>query len=98
MQVINHAARTWGIECLRYEIKDIVPPPGIVEAMELQAEAERRKRAQVLESEGVRQAQINESEARRVRTASPVTCCAHWEDAEKWGLLLADADMSHGED
>lgn len=66
-QVINGAAKTWGLECLRYEIKDIVPPPAIVKAMELQAEAERRKRAQVLESEGVRQATINESEAQRVR-------------------------------
>jgi C-terminal region of band_7 len=65
-QVINNAAKTWGLECLRYEIRDILPPPGIVRAMELQAEAERRKRAQVLESEGVRQATINESEARRV--------------------------------
>lgn len=53
-------------EALRYEIKDILPPPGIVRAMELQAEAERRKRAQVLESEGVKQATINESEAQRV--------------------------------
>jgi SPFH domain / Band 7 family len=70
VQVINGAAKTWGLECLRYEIRDIVPPPGIVRAMELQAEAERRKRAQVLESEGVRQATINESEARRVRIAS----------------------------
>ena len=68
--MINGAAKTWGLECLRYEIRDIVPPPGIVRAMELQAEAERRKRAQVLESEGVRQATINESEARRVRIAS----------------------------
>jgi hypothetical protein len=67
LQVINSAAKSWGLECLRYEIRDIVPPPGIVRAMELQAEAERRKRAQVLESEGVRQATINESEARRVR-------------------------------
>eukprot|EP00892_Ulva_mutabilis_P009069 jgi/Ulvmu1/6534/UM003_0168.1 len=65
VQVINGAAKTWGLECLRYEIKDILPPPGIVKAMELQAEAERRKRAQVLESEGVRQATINESEAKR---------------------------------
>lgn len=68
LQVINGAAKTWGLECLRYEIKDIVPPDGIVKAMELQAEAERRKRAQVLESEGVRQATINESEAQRVRS------------------------------
>jgi regulator of protease activity HflC (stomatin/prohibitin superfamily) len=66
-QVINSASKSWGLECLRYEIKDILPPPGIVRAMELQAEAERRKRAQVLESEGVRQATINESEAKRVR-------------------------------
>lgn len=78
-QVINGAAKTWGLECLRYEIKDILPPPGIVKAMELQAEAERRKRAQVLESEGVRQATINESEAKRVRSRPVCTCtlCAY---------------------
>jgi regulator of protease activity HflC (stomatin/prohibitin superfamily) len=70
LQVINGAAKTWGLECLRYEIKDILPPPAIVKAMELQAEAERRKRAQVLESEGIRQATINESEAQRVRFQS----------------------------
>jgi regulator of protease activity HflC (stomatin/prohibitin superfamily) len=34
--------------------------------MELQAEAERQKRANVLESEGIRQAKINASEAERV--------------------------------
>lgn len=79
--MINGAAKTWGLECLRYEIKDIVPPPAIVKAMELQAEAERRKRAQVLESEGVRQATINESEAQRVRPTCRIGfrinfCCA----------------------
>jgi regulator of protease activity HflC (stomatin/prohibitin superfamily) len=75
-QVINGAAKSWGLECLRYEIKDIVPPPAIVKAMELQAEAERRKRAQVLESEGVRQATINESEAQRVRPLARPRCLA----------------------
>jgi regulator of protease activity HflC (stomatin/prohibitin superfamily) len=40
-----------------------MPPRGIVQAMELQAEAERRKRAAVLESEGQRQAKINVAEA-----------------------------------
>ena len=48
---INDAATAWGLECLRYEIRDILPPPGIKQAMEMQAEAERRKRATVLESE-----------------------------------------------
>ena len=32
--------------------EDITPPPGVQQAMEMQAEAERRKRAQILESEG----------------------------------------------
>lgn len=44
-----------------------MPPPGLLDAMELQAEAERRNRAGVLRSEGLRQAKINESEPRRVR-------------------------------
>ncbi|KAB5531489.1 hypothetical protein DKX38_018159 [Salix brachista] len=39
--------------------RDISPPRGVKQAMEMQAEAERRKRAQILESEGVRQANIN---------------------------------------
>ena len=51
---INDAARSWGIECLRYEIRDINPPASLTQAMSLQAEAERRKRADILESEGRR--------------------------------------------
>lgn len=37
----------WGLEVLRYEIRDITPPSSVRHAMDLQAEAERRKRAQV---------------------------------------------------
>ncbi|CAL9085505.1 unnamed protein product [Musa textilis] len=59
VRAINEAASDWGLKCLRYEIRDISPPPGVKAAMEMQAEAERRKRAQVLESEGERQAKIN---------------------------------------
>ena len=47
---------------MRYEIRDISPPAGVRVAMELQAEAERRKRAQILESEGARQSKINVAE------------------------------------
>ncbi|KAE8794693.1 Stomatin-like protein 2 [Hordeum vulgare] len=49
---INEAAETWGLKCLRYEIRDIIPPDGVKKAMEMQAVAERKKHAQVLESEG----------------------------------------------
>jgi regulator of protease activity HflC (stomatin/prohibitin superfamily) len=36
---INGAAEAWGLTCLRYEIKDITPPRGIINAMELQVKA-----------------------------------------------------------
>lgn len=62
---INEASLSWGIRCMRYEIKDIKMPDEIRKAMELQMTAERQKRARILESEGVRQAQINESEGER---------------------------------
>lgn len=62
---INDAAGPWGIQVLRYEIKDIVPPQSVMEAMEAQMKAERVKRAQILESEGDRQAAINRAEGHK---------------------------------
>ncbi|KAJ4875647.1 SPFH/Band 7/PHB domain-containing membrane-associated protein family [Raphanus sativus] len=65
VEAINVAAKDWGLECLRYEIRDIMPPNGVRVAMEMQAEAERRKRAQILESEGERQAHINIADGKK---------------------------------
>ncbi|CAL5405507.1 unnamed protein product [Camellia sinensis] len=65
VMAINEAAKDWGLKCLRYEIRDISPPRGVRAAMEMQAEAERKKRAQVLESEGERQANINIADGRK---------------------------------
>ncbi|GMN44267.1 hypothetical protein TIFTF001_013460 [Ficus carica] len=65
VESINKAAKEWGLECLRYEIRDISPPRGVRAAMEMQAEAERKKRAQVLESEGERQSNINIADGRK---------------------------------
>jgi regulator of protease activity HflC (stomatin/prohibitin superfamily) len=62
---INEAAQHWGVQCKRYEIKDIVPPQSVLISMEQQVTAERQKRAEILESEGKRQAQINIAEAEK---------------------------------
>ncbi|WYZ41169.1 hypothetical protein EsH8_V_000064 [Colletotrichum jinshuiense] len=62
---INEAAQAWGVTCLRYEIRDIHAPVGVVEAMHRQVTAERSKRAEILESEGQRQSAINIAEGRK---------------------------------
>jgi len=59
---LNIASEKWGIDCMRYEIKDIKPPEEIKRSMELQAESERVKRSKILNSEGERQSKINIAE------------------------------------
>jgi regulator of protease activity HflC (stomatin/prohibitin superfamily) len=62
---INQAAEPWGVQVLRYEIKDIEPPRSVLDAMERQMKAEREKRAAILESEGRRQSAINVAEGEK---------------------------------
>jgi regulator of protease activity HflC (stomatin/prohibitin superfamily) len=62
---VDEAAQNWGIKVLRYEIKDIVPPHSVMEAMEKQMKAEREKRASIATSEGDRQSMINRAEGQR---------------------------------
>jgi regulator of protease activity HflC (stomatin/prohibitin superfamily) len=62
---LNLASQTWGIQCMRYEIKNITPPNTVLKAMELQVAAERQKRAEILQSEGQRQSKINMAEGQK---------------------------------
>ncbi|VDK17316.1 unnamed protein product [Anisakis simplex] len=65
VEAINKAAEPWGLQCMRYEIRDMTMPVKIQEAMQMQVEAERRKRAAILESEGRRDAAINVAEGEK---------------------------------
>ncbi|RVT87720.1 SPFH domain-containing protein [Inhella crocodyli] len=59
VQALDEAALNWGVKVLRYEIKDLTPPPAILHSMQAQITAEREKRALIAASEGRRQEQIN---------------------------------------
>jgi regulator of protease activity HflC (stomatin/prohibitin superfamily) len=59
---VDKASEPWGIKITRHEIKNIVPPASIKDAMEKQMRAEREKRALIAESEGDKQAKINRAE------------------------------------
>jgi regulator of protease activity HflC (stomatin/prohibitin superfamily) len=64
---LDKATEPWGVKVLRYEIKNINPPADVLQAMEKQMRAEREKRAVILNSEGDRDAKINQAEGEKQR-------------------------------
>ncbi len=63
--VLDEATDKWGCKIDRVEIKDITPPADIRDAMEKEMNAERNKRALILESEAQRQSAITIAEGRK---------------------------------
>lgn len=62
VKVLAEMEKPWGIKVHRYEIKNIIPPRTVQNAMERQMTAERDRRAVIAKSEGIKGAKINDAE------------------------------------
>jgi len=65
LQIVDNVTDAYGIKILSEEIKNIVPPSEIQQAMEKQMRAERDKRAMILQAEGSRQSEIEKAEGEK---------------------------------
>ena len=63
--ILDEATDPWGIKVNRVEVKNIIPPAEIQQAMEKQMKAEREKRESVLRAEGTKQSQILVAEGKK---------------------------------
>jgi len=63
--ILDHATDPWGIRVNRVELKNILPPKDIREAMEKQMRAERERREAILRAEGNKSAKILEAQGKR---------------------------------
>jgi regulator of protease activity HflC (stomatin/prohibitin superfamily) len=72
-QIIDEQTEPWGIKVTTVEIKDVGIPQGMQRAMARQAEAERERRAKIINAEGEAQAAAKLGEAADVISRNPVT-------------------------
>jgi regulator of protease activity HflC (stomatin/prohibitin superfamily) len=64
LRELDDATDPWGVKVTRVELRDIVPAKAVLDAMEMQMSAERKKRAAILTSEGERESAVNSAKGR----------------------------------
>lgn len=63
--ILDDATNKWGVKVNRVELQDITPPESVREAMEKQMQAERNRRAEILNAEGEKKSLILRSEGEK---------------------------------
>lgn len=72
-QIIDEQTEPWGVKVSTVEVKDVELPQGMQRAMARQAEAERERRAKIINADGELQASERLAEAGRIMSETPAT-------------------------
>ena len=95
--VLDDATNKWGIKVNRVELQDITPPQTVLQAMEKQMQAERNKRAEILNSEGEKQSAILKSEGEKMATINRAEADKQREIRNAEGLAAAKIKQAEAE-
>ena len=97
--ILDEATDPWGIKDTRVELKNILPPTDIQNAMEKQMRAERERREQILQAEGQKQSQIlvaeGEKESRILRADGEKQARIMEAEAEAAAILRVNEAMAN---
>ena len=97
--IVDEATDPWGIKVNRVELKNILPPKDIQNAMEKQMRAERERREQILQAEGQKQSQIlvaeGEKESRILRADGEKQARIMEAEAEAAAILRVNEAMAN---
>lgn len=95
--VLDDATNKWGIKVNRVELQDITPPRSVLQAMEKQMQAERNKRAEILNSEGEKQSAILKSEGEKMATINRAEAEKQREILNAEGVAAAKVKQAEAE-
>ncbi len=95
--ILDEATDPWGIKVNRVELKNIIPPREIQEAMEKQMKAERERRESILQAEGQKASQILVAEGEKQSSilradAAKQAAILQAEGAKQAKILQAEAE------